>query len=389
MNKTNNGKFTISYVRQKIENEWSHWMKLKLLDDTYENNAAPLQTIDENGYKYNQSFARIQANYQKGFELSMIKGNPFALQNMQQWLINNNRKDRIITAEFVSTRQKLDVVCENGHVYKMDWSHLQRGQGCVCLRNKRILTFDIVNLDFEKRGYALLATEYKNNQTLMPYICNKHKERGVQYIHYGNLHNGYGCKYCGYEQCSIKNTKNEKQFIDDFYKVVDDKLTLMGGYKNGNTKILVKCNLCNKTFERLPKILLRGDIGCLYCTSSSGEERIDKILNCKNISFIRQYVIPNCRNIKPLPFDFAILDKQENIVCLIEYDGVHHYKPTSFGSKNEQKIIASFEKQKLNDEIKNKYCNDNNINLIRIPYTEFKNLEKIIEQYLIDFELAA
>jgi L-aspartate-alpha-decarboxylase len=36
----------------------------------------------------------------------------------------------------------------------------------------------------------------------------------------------------------------------------------------------------------------------------------------------------------------------------------------------------------LNDKIKTNFCKENNINLLRIPYTEFKNIEKILEETL-------
>ena len=39
----------------------------------------------------------------------------------------------------------------------------------------------------------------------------------------------------------------------------------------------------------------------------------------------------------------------------------------------------SFKKQQKCDLIKVKYCNKNNINLIIIPYWEFKNIKTILE----------
>jgi hypothetical protein len=42
--------------------------------------------------------------------------------------------------------------------------------------------------------------------------------------------------------------------------------------------------------------------------------------------------------------------------------------------------IKGFEQVKYLDEIKNKYCLDNNINILRIPYTKFNNIEKILEE---------
>lgn len=45
---------------------------------------------------------------------------------------------------------------------------------------------------------------------------------------------------------------------------------------------------------------------------------------------------------------------------------------------NELKKDGSFEKQQINDSIKNKYAIENGWKLIRIPYWEFKNIEDIL-----------
>ena len=37
---------------------------------------------------------------------------------------------------------------------------------------------------------------------------------------------------------------------------------------------------------------------------------------------------------------------------------------------------------KKNDEIKNKYCEKNNLKLLRIPYYDLKNIEIILSEFL-------
>lgn len=64
-----------------------------------------------------------------------------------------------------------------------------------------------------------------------------------------------------------------------------------------------------------------------------------------------------------LPFDFYI--PEQNI--LIEYDGQHHFEPIK-GWGGEEKFKLTQE----NDQIKNKYCEEKNIKLLRIPYTDSK-----------------
>lgn len=62
---------------------------------------------------------------------------------------------------------------------------------------------------------------------------------------------------------------------------------------------------------------------------------------------------------------------------LIEYDGEQHFKPVEiWGGEEKLKI------QQERDKRKNQWCKENNVRLIRIPYTEYDNLTI---EYLISF----
>ncbi|MDY0268822.1 hypothetical protein [Trichloromonas sp.] len=73
----------------------------------------------------------------------------------------------------------------------------------------------------------------------------------------------------------------------------------------------------------------------------------------------------DCRYKYPLPFDLYL---SKYNLC-IEYDGEQHFKTKEiWGGKTQLKII------KKRDQIKNEYCKNNNINLLRIKYDE--NIEE-------------
>ena len=59
---------------------------------------------------------------------------------------------------------------------------------------------------------------------------------------------------------------------------------------------------------------------------------------------------------------------------LIEYDGEFHYENTSLGN--------DLKRQKEYDQIKNYYAKSKGIELIRIPYWDFNNIEKILNKIL-------
>ena len=70
-----------------------------------------------------------------------------------------------------------------------------------------------------------------------------------------------------------------------------------------------------------------------------------------------------------LPFDFFI--PSHNL--LIEYDGRHHTEEIkTWGGKKRLK------ETKINDNIKNNFCNFKKFNLLRISYTDFDNIEDIL-----------
>lgn len=65
----------------------------------------------------------------------------------------------------------------------------------------------------------------------------------------------------------------------------------------------------------------------------------------------------------------------------IEYDGIQHFKPVKyFGG------YKTFEDQKRRDNEKNEYCIENNITLLRIPYTE-TDIEHLITTHINLFNL--
>lgn len=84
-----------------------------------------------------------------------------------------------------------------------------------------------------------------------------------------------------------------------------------------------------------------------------------------NIDFQIEYIDYELKNKKKLLFDFYI---EKDIV--IEFDGKQHFSSDYLGG------VEEFIKRIENDNIKNDFCKDNNIALLRIPYI-FTNKEKL------------
>lgn len=86
-------------------------------------------------------------------------------------------------------------------------------------------------------------------------------------------------------------------------------------------------------------------------------------------------------------FDFAVFNKNNNILLyLIEFDGSQHftyfYEENNKGWNNKE----NFDITRKNDLIKNKYCFEHNIPLIRIPYNAeytFEDLKLETTRFLL------
>ena len=106
----------------------------------------------------------------------------------------------------------------------------------------------------------------------------------------------------------------------------------------------------------------------LHSNISKGNIKIADILDQANIYYQIQKKFSNCKDIRELPFDFFV-----NNEYLIEYDGQQHFKKDS---------IFDYEYTHKHDLLKSQWCKENNIPLIRIPYTHYNDLK--LEDLLLE-----
>lgn len=182
---------------------------------------------------------------------------------------------------------------------------------------------------------------------------------------------GGGCKVCYLKRMSEEMKLDHDYFVEKCNKAGAD-VTFIGKYNGQNKHITVRCNKCGHIYDAHPSSLAHGH-GCALCSSSRGERKIQLFLDENSIEYISQYKFDDCRYKYRLPFDFYL---PEYNMC-IEFDGRQHFEPVEyFGGE------CGFEQTKIRDNIKNKFCNESNISLIRIPYYDFDNIETILSSYI-------
>lgn len=139
---------------------------------------------------------------------------------------------------------------------------------------------------------------------------------------------------------------------------------------------LCKCS-CGREIEVSNNNLRSGGTQSCGCVNSRGELIINKLLQESGVNFATQFSFSDLvgPNGGPLRFDFAVFDKNNTLIELIEFDGRQHY----IGPEGNWTHSQSLESIKANDNLKDKYCEEHNIKLIRIPYYD---ISKISKEYL-------
>jgi hypothetical protein len=241
-------------------------------------------------------------------------------------------------------------------------------------------TFPYTNDSIKEKIYNIVGNEYSvmgnycgmNNKTLMKHNICQH-EWGVTLAHF--INGGTRCPKC------FGNTPYTKEtFKEKMHELVKDEYELISDCRNNRDKIKIRHNICKYEWEVSPASFLSGR-RCPECNASRGEKKIKKILDYNNINYQPQYtfddLMSNLGNL--LRFDFGILNKNNDLEHLIEYNGEQHYEwfPTWMTKEKYETI-------QYHDKLKYNYCENNDIPLLRIPYWDFDNVENILEEYILD-----
>ena len=294
--------------------------------------------------------------------------------------INANIK---IIGKYVNATTKLKCKCLiDGYEWDVLSSNLFNGQGCPMCglalnRQHQTKTHDTFVKEMENiNPNIVIIGKYIGNHQHIECKCLK-----CNYIWSATPHNllkGRRCPECAkISRAKLLRTTHEEfvvklQNVNPYIKVIDK-------YYDSHTKIDCQCLSCNHIWSASPNNLLRG-YGCPKCNESKGEKVISQILAKWHIAYMTQYKFDDCKHKRPLPFDFYL---PKHNVC-IEYDGRQHYEPTRFGNESAKQININFNNTKNHDNIKNQYCKENNIKLLRIPYWEFDNIAKILSTFLTE-----
>ena len=287
-------------------------------------------------------------------------------------IIHNNKYD-YSKSVYINNTSPISIICpKHGEFFQEPKSHLI-GKGCAkcagLFMNTEYFIEKANKIHSNKYDYSKVV--YVDNISKVKIICPKHGE----FEQKPNYHlGGSGCSYCCGHKC------NKDVFIEKAKKIHGNKYDYSNSiYISNRSKIEIICPIHGSFIQKTSNHLVGS--GCPICKSSKGEQQIINYLKNNNIKFEHQKKFDDCiGKIFKLPFDFYL----QNHNILIEFDGKQHFEIVKFNKLlSDNEALIEFLNLKQNDIIKNEYCSNNNIQLIRISYKE-KNINEFLNNKLIN-----
>lgn len=349
-------KLNYDIVKHNIEKEG-----FKLLSKEYKNTHSKLSLKCPVGHEFKMQYA----NFQQGQRCPKCAGiMKYTYEEVKEYIESFGYK--LLSDKYVNNLELLEISCPKGHKFKMSFSSFKTGSRCPKCLGKQ-LSYNEVKEKIESIGYILLSEEYTIAKDKLRMRCDKGHEFEMSLTKFNA---GHRCIKCHNESGS--NRKYTYEFVKNYIQKEGYEL-LSEIYTITKEKLLIKCNKGHKFKMSFGDF--KGGCRCPQCNISKGEYKISKILERHNVKYEMQYKFKDCKFYKELPFDFYLPDYN---MC-IEYDGGQHFKIVNwFGG------FDGFISTKIRDTIKNIYCEENNITLIRIPYWECNNIENILNEKIIN-----
>jgi len=275
---------------------------------------------------------------------------------------------------YKNKRIKVKIICHTHGEFEQFPSHHLEGRGCrqCAFQSRRNSTESFISKAKSIHGdkYDYSQVSYINARKKITIICPVHGK----FIQKPAKHlSGSGCNDCGYVISSFKITKTTEEFIQDAKKIHGDKYDYSQiNYINGRTKVKIICKI-HGIFLQVPNDHLISKAQCPSCKWKNMSE-VGVIL--KN-TFINWKIIPNKKiwntflDYNSRRFCDFWLEK-DNINVMVEYDGQQHFRPVRFGGMSLKKAKKQLVRQKLIDNLDEKFCKHNGIMLHRIKYDQDK-----------------
>lgn len=286
-------------------------------------------------------------------------------------LVHGDRYD-LSLVDFKGSRYPVKAICKDHGEFEMRADNFVKGSNCP--RCGRVITGQKTKSDieeFRERSDNLYGDIYDTSESIylgsnlsITVFCRKH---GYFNTIPARFLSGDGCYKCGREKHAISLSKSLRELFDSFVlrsrKIHGNKYGYyFEHYFGRGLKTKIKCPTHGFFWQNSDSH--SAGIGCPYCNESTGEKRLAKIFDKLEVSYQREYKIPNTKT--RYEYDFFLPDHG----VLIEFHGRQHFEPVEiFGG---QKALEDTQRR---DKAKVELAKAH-----KIPLVEFTHKDMLLEE---------
>lgn len=325
---------------------------------------------------------KIKCNNCSTREISQL--NTLKYNDVKSYIESKNCK--LLSDEYISVKQKLQIQCSCGNIFVRSFNKFNSSNQIKCLKcqNKRSWKFDTVKHFIEiesESGCVLLSNVYRDRNQKLNIKCSCSKNFITNFHTFLNQNK----RHC--DECSLQNFQNKKKkgivFLKEYVSTNSESNLISEEYNNYHERLDFVCS-CDNKFQTSFASFMNGKTKCNFCSPNSKLELLaeEYFINNK-VNYETQYSFSDLRGINDglLRFDFALFDKNNNLLFLVELDGEQHFKAFSgFGG------LEKFETVKIHDNLKNEYSKNKGLDLYRISYNQKDEVEIILRGILCKYD---
>jgi len=275
----------------------------------------------------------------------------YTLEEVKSYIESFNYK--LLSTEYKNSKEKLELQCPKGHIYKVIYNVFQRGYRCPECNNKmrgnsQRLEYINVKNRIEDFSFKWLSGEYINAFSILELQC---PEGHIFKKRFNDFQQGHRCLECFNKRRSII----QRASLIDVMQYIKDRnyVWLSGKYKNNSSILELKCpegHIFKMYFRRFKN----QNCGCPECALVKGWSKPEKEIAEYVKTIYSGTILENDRTQvknywtgKNLELDIFLPDVRK----AIEFNGEYWH---------------SSDKSKWYDEMKKKQCIKKNIDLLVI-----------------------
>ena len=261
---------------------------------------------------------------------------------------NSIQYELIDTTSLKNSKSKISVKCDKGHLYETSWNYLNSGNKCPICNGGIRHNYEYIKKQIEKEGYTLLSKKYKNAMTKLSIKCDK----GHLYkVTYSNFYMNHRCPICN---GGIKHNYEyiKKQIEKERYTLISTE------YINNNKTLRIKCNKDHQ-FDMRYSDFQQGQ-RCPLCSFIDKKSKPEKEIVAFIETIYDGLIIENDRTIVKNPLTNRMLEFDvylPNINKALEFNGQYWHNNENVKQRDLEKI---------------KQCKEKNINLFIINEKDWK-----------------